>query len=376
VVILDTTSAGVQKFRMIDPHIILSELYNYPITIITQGNLTDINNVTDDKLVCHASIAQSEDLTRIVSHLQKNGMKLIVDVDDYWELPTSHYLYAYAKTNKLTEKTINLIKKADLVTVTTKHLAKEILKYNNKTAIFPNSLDPKESQLTIKPTQSDMIRVGWTGGASHLEDMKIFRNLGMFTKIRGAQFVMAGFDIRIRDQEGKTEENFEKSVWKKYEEIITNNYTTISTEYKKYLFQLDRHLSYYNEQNEPYRRVWTKPANKYMKIFNEIDIVVVPLVDNIFNQFKSELKLIEAGFFKKPVVCSNVRQYADVIKHGESGFLVDEKRSHKDFTSYTRKLMQSGQMRVEFGERLYEHCYENFNLSTNSKKRLEAYQSL
>lgn len=377
-VILDTTIAGVQKFRMIDPNIILNELYGYPITIINQTNLQDLNKFNDDKLFCHVSIVQNENLVKLISQLQNKGVKIIVDVDDYWELPISHYLYRYSKQNNLIEKTLSFIQAADLITTTTKYLSKEIFKYNKNVAILPNSLNPREGQLRIGEIPSEKVRIGWIGGASHLEDIKLFRNIGVFSKLKNEniQFLIAGFDIRIRNQYGQIEESFEKSVWKKYEEIITNNYSTISDEYKKYLFQLDKHLNFHNEYNEPYRRVWTKPANKYLKIFNEIDIVLIPLTNNKFNKYKSELKLIEAGFFKKPVVCSDVQQYSDVINHGENGFLVQEKRAHKDFTKYAKKLTQSKDLRNELGESLYQYCDENFNLIKNSKKRLEAYNSV
>ena len=133
---------------------------------------------------------------------------------------------------------------------------------------------------------------------------------------------------------------------------------------------------FHNEIYEPYRRVWTKPANKYMKIFNEIDIVLIPLIDSQFNRYKSELKLIEAGFFRKPVVCSDVQQYADVIQHGKSGFLIEEKKAHKDFTKYTKKLIHSPQLRTDLGNTLYEYCNENFNLVKNSEKRLNVYEAV
>lgn len=377
-IVLDTTTGGVQKFRMIDPNIILNELYDYPIDIINSTNIEELSKINSDKLFCHISLIQNPNIVQYLNGLKDNGVKIIVDVDDYWEVPPTHYLYNYVKLNDFVGKTLDFLKKADYIVTSTKYLANNIKKYNNKVIVLPNSINPNEGQLQIKNIPSQKVRIGWTGGSSHLEDLKLFRNLGLYSKLKNQniQFVLAGFDIRIRNQKGEIEVNFNKSLWKQYEEIITDKYRSLPNEYVKFLMQLDKHLHYYNEENESYRRVWTKSANKYMKIFNEIDIIIIPLLNNVFNRNKSELKLIEAGFFKKPVICSNIQQYADVISHGKNGFLVDEKRAHKDFTKYLKTLIHNPQMRIDFGENLYQYCNENFNLITNSKKRLEFYNSI
>lgn len=377
-IVLDTTTAGIQKFRMVDPNIILTELYGYPIEYISNTNIGDLTKMTNEKILCHISVVQNQNLVDLLRKKQNEGVKIIVDVDDYWEVPRTHYLYLYIKSNKIIEKTLDFLTKADFVLTTTKYLAKEIYKYNKKVAILPNSLNPSEGQLQYKPIANKKTRVGWVGGASHLEDLSLIKNLGVFTKLkeRNLQFLLAGFDIRLRNEKGEIKEDFYKSVSKIYEEIVTNNYINISPDYKKFLFQLDRHLKYHNETNEPYRRIWTKPANKYLKIYNEIDIVIIPLMKNKFNGFKSELKLIEAGFFKKPVICSNIQQYSDVVSHGENGFLVEEKRAHKDFTKFLKILVDTPGLQKEMGAKLYEYCNKKFNLIKNSAKRLEIYESI
>jgi hypothetical protein len=44
-------------------------------------------------------------------------------------------------------------------------------------------------------------------------------------------------------------------------------------------------------------------------------MALIPLQDNKFNRMKSELKMIEAGYFKKAVIVSNVHPYTNAISN-------------------------------------------------------------
>ena len=39
--------------------------------------------------------------------------------------------------------------------------------------VFPNAINPSEKQFQPKKTDSDLIRIGWLGGSSHLKDLEI-----------------------------------------------------------------------------------------------------------------------------------------------------------------------------------------------------------
>ena len=62
---------------------------------------------------------------------------------------------------------------------------------------------------------------------------------------------------------------------------------------------------YENVDNEPYRRVWTKPITSYATNYNMFDVSLAPLKESTFNRVKSQLKVIEAGFHKKALIAQD-----------------------------------------------------------------------
>lgn len=372
--ILNTTSAGVEKYRMLEPNLYLAKHHDYPIEIL-EGNIYESTFNNHKILFTHFSVAQNPTIVSQLKVLKNNGMKIIVDVDDYWQVPTHHSLYQYIKKNDIIKKTGELFKMADGITASTKYLAKAISLINPNVIVIPNALDP--DKIKIKKTNSNLTRIGWSGGSSHYEDIKLLKSLGLNSKLKNedVQFILAGFDSKIRTSDNKIVEGFNQTIWRKYEEVITDNFSIVSEGYKNHLLSADKHKKYFNEKNERYRRVWTKSISKYLNTMNEIDIFIVPLIENEFNKYKSELKIIEAGFYKTPVIVSSIQQYKDVIEHGENGFLVKEKRAHKDFTKYVKTYINNPELMQEHAEKLHELCMEKYNLKKTSLKRLEFYSS-
>jgi glycosyltransferase involved in cell wall biosynthesis len=99
---------------------------------------------------------------------------------------------------------------------------------------------------------------------------------------------------------------------------------------------------------------------------------------------KSQLKVIEAGFYKKALIASNIGPYTIDLKHamknGEftdgNALLVDEVKNHSDWAKYIKKLVDSPEMVTELGERLYETVKDTYDLNKVSDKRAEFYKSL
>ena len=61
--------------------------------------------------------------------------------------------------------------------------------------------------------------------------------------------------------------------------------------------------------------------------------------------------LLELGFYKKPVVATNVGQIPFVVKHKISGF-ISESQDVEDFSKNLSLMMQDEKLRVKFGEEL------------------------
>ena len=136
----------------------------------------------------------------------------------------------------------------------------------------------------------------------------------------------------------------------------------------------------------PYRRVWTKSINQYAKNYNLFDVSLAPLVDNKFNLYKSQLKVIEAGFHKKAIIAQNYGPYTiDLVSAIKSGgeidpngncLLVDPSKNHKQWQKYVKKLIDNPQMVKDLGEKLYETVKDKYNLNNVTKTRGEIYLNL
>lgn len=397
ILVLPSDRSGVGKFRSIDPHVCLQKLYPNEVHVDIEFDI----NYNDDKfwqkydiVHFHRLIGQDyEKSVELIEKLNNQGVITICDIDDYW-LPTKeHPLHTIIVQEKINEKIIAQIRAAKHVTTTTSVFASEVSKVNKNVSVLPNAIDPNEPQFKEKTLESDRIRVGWLGGSSHLHDLYLLD--GMVSKLGTLndkiQYVVCGFDTRGSMTEYNKDTGEKKvrpirpdeTVWVKYEEIFTNNYKIVGDEYKTHLMKF-KDESYYNELNEGYRRVWTLPTTSYAKNYSKFDISLAPIKNHIFNRVKSQLKVIEAGFYKKALIASNVGPYTIDLKHalknGEfvdgNALLVEETRNHSDWSKHIKKLVDNPNMIVDLGERLYETVSKTYDLNNVTKDRKELYFSL
>ena len=367
----------------------------FHVDINYQPNVNDINFWKNYQIVhFHRNIGQDYDsCPKLIKMLQSMGIVVIGDVDDYW-LPTKeHPIHQLIVQNKLHEKIVNNLKVCDYVITTTEIFANEIRKFNKNVIVFPNGVDPEDPQFNEPTLPSEKIRVGWLGGSSHLHDLKLLD--GMVSKLSPIQdklqYYVCGFDIRgsvteINKTTGeKTQRPIrpDETVWVKYEEIFTNNYKIITPKYKEYLDTFTEN-DYSGVMDENYVRVWTRPVTSYAKNYSKFDISLAPIKNHVFNRMKSQLKVIEAGFYKKALIASNVGPYTIDLKHAMkngqftdgNALLVDETRNHSDWAKSIKKLVENPNMIIDLGERLYETVKDKYNLQNITKLRKEFYKSL
>jgi glycosyltransferase involved in cell wall biosynthesis len=397
VLVVPSDRTGVGKFRSVDPHIFLQNLYpdEFHVDIVYDIDFNDINFWKQYPIVhFHRSIGQDMDKSvDVINYLNSQGIITICDIDDYWLPGKEHPLHQIIVTNKIHEKIVANIKAAKYVTTTTTLFADEIMKHNPNVFIFPNAIDPNESQFKEKTPESDRLRVGWLGGSSHLHDLMLLD--GMVAKLNDKkdklQFVLCGFDTRgtiteINQQTGEQKQRPIKpheSVWYEYEKIFTNNYSIVDEDYKNYLMKFENN-SYENEMDKHYLRVWTKPVTSYAKNYSKFDVSIAPIKHHTFNKVKSQLKVIEAGFYKKALIASNYGPYTidltHCLKNGNfvdgNALLVDEQRNHSDWSKYIKKLIDNPNMVKDMGERLFEHVSERYDLRVVTKNRAEFYKSI
>ena len=397
VLVLPSDQSGVGKFRSVDPHVKLQNMYpdDFHVDIDYEPKINDINYWKKYQIVhFHRSIGTDYDnCPNIIKMLQSMGIVVIADIDDYW-LPTKeHPIHQLIIQNKLHEKITTNLKAADCVITTTELFANEVKKYNKNVIVLPNAVDPADPQFNEPTQKSDKIRIGWLGGSSHLHDLQLLG--GMVSKLSSIQdklqYYLCGFDIRgtiteINQKTGqKTQRTIkpEETVWVKYEQIFTDNYKIITPTYKDYLDTFTEN-DYPGVEKENYTRVWTRPVTSYAKNYSKFDISLAPIKNHIFNRMKSQLKVIEAGFYKKALIASNVGPYTIDLKHAlkngqftdGNALLVNEHNNHSDWTKNIKKLVENPNLITDLGEKLYETVKDRYDLNKVTETRAQFYKSL
>lgn len=389
---------GVGKYRIIDPFTYISNNFGdeIDVDIVYDTPFEDNYFKKYDIVVFHSFIHKinHEVNMKRIELLKKEGIKVVMDTDDYWAVDPRHPLFKQTEKNGFTKKRVELFKISDYVSTTTPVYADSLRKKLNinNVAIFANAVNPEETQFQPKPIPSEKIRFGWLGGSSHLADLKLIESgiAIMHDTYKGkVQFVLCGFDLRgfVNEMDAKTGKITKRTikptetVWYTYEEIFTKKYRALSEDYKKYLHLFteispDKLNNLPNFDNEAYIRRWTRDIQHYGSNYNYIDVSLAPLVDTVFNNNKSQLKAIESGFHKKALIASDVNPYKIDLIDRKNALLVDPNKNHKQWLKHMKYLMSNPNMIEDLGEALYETVKDKYSLANVSKERVEFFKSI
>jgi len=400
VLAIPSDSHGVGKYRVLDPFKFIGNKHSDEIHVDIVMNLEDNDSVFDnyDVVIFHSFIhmAPAERNMERIEWLKKRGIKVIMDIDDFWTVDQRHPMYEQIKNQKIPEKKVLFLKAADYITCTTDFFANEIRKRLGvkNVFVFPNAVDETEPQFQPNPIKSDKIRFGWLGGSSHLHDIELMKS-GIETTQNEykdkTQFVLCGFDLRgsvheIDRATGNVKQRPilpHETVWSKYESIFTSGYKVLDPDYKNFLLSYVQ--SDYPSMDVPYLRRWTQDINKYALNYNYFDVSLAPLVDSHFNSCKSQLKVIEAGFHKKAIIASENMPYTlDLISAVEEGkfkdtgnaLVVSSRKNHKDWGKHMKRLIENPNMIEDLGNRLYETVKDKYSLKNVCADRVQFLKSI
>lgn len=271
------------------------------------------------------------------------NVRLILDLDDYWVLESGHPMCGYYRANNLSNVIRDHIRVVDHVICTNEYLADKVRVLNKNVSIIPNCTYTFYQQFESRPTESDMVRFGWFGGAQHYEDIVLMENglsiLAHDKQLDGLyRLYLAGWNPN--------------PMYEAYERIFSAN-----------------------GKQENYGRIEAADIYSYVGGYNFVDVCLAPLRDTTFNKCKSELKLVEAGTMHKAVIASDVYPYNTVVNHGVNGLLVRESRS-KDWHKWMKKLIQDADLRNGLADALRVTIEDKFNIDHWGKVRMDLYQSL
>lgn len=303
---------GVSYHRLLMPFAKMKRDYGIEIVVLLNKDDEFFNNLEGvTHVVYNRNISGLMQPEETYLKLKAKGIKVICDVDDYWELNKKHPMsYYYEKTN-LTKCVIKNLKLADLIWTTTPILADKIRPYNKNIVIIKNALDPLEKQYAYEDLTLDFDTFFYSGGSTHLRDLKLlgsaFDNETFFAKTPKLPKRMKGIKVQISD------------------------------------------------------------IQEYAKDYQDCGICVIPLQENTFNSCKSELKMIEAGHFAKPVMVSAIDPYTLLATNKNS-----LKVYNNDWASAIKKIKGNHTMQVDLGLKLKEDVAIKHDLAKENEKRLQS----
>jgi glycosyltransferase involved in cell wall biosynthesis len=190
----------------------------------------------------------------------------------------------------------------DILQVSTPELKEAYAKYNDNIIVLENSIDNKLYDDVIQIEKSDKITIGWFGTKTHIDDLRIVSG----TIPENAKLLIAGFP-----------EIFDATP------PLFNDHMDV-------------------EIVPPYK------LEELPTIVKRCDIGIVPLVECIFNDGKSDLKGVEFGAGSVPIVASDVAPYRRWIRHGENGYLVSKNKT-KFWIRYLNELVNNKELRESMG---------------------------
>jgi glycosyltransferase involved in cell wall biosynthesis len=327
--------AGCGFYRQYQPHNHLAKKYGVEV-VMGKGFIghDDQFNVDADIIQMHKGWFSIDG----IEEAQDRGIPVAMDFDDWWRLDTEHLFYrAYLKDNT-TDHLLKLLRTVDYVTCTTDILADEIRKVNKNVVVLPNAMDMNYPGCRVGRYPEDDLVFGYVGGHCHQKDVEMLRGLNnKLSSYSGYKFRLMGFD--------------NSDVYQRYGDVLSDGGRLAGTKFD-----------------------WLEKADiwHYPQFYNFMDVSLVPLVDNKFNSLKSELKLIEAGFFKRAVIVSNVEPYKRLLRHKENCLVVNKPA---DWYKNAKFLLDNRNAVTELGEALYE-TVQPYSIDVVNERRYKFYQDV
>src|SRR3990167_9279933 len=267
---------------------------------------------------------------------RKEDVIIVMDIDDdIWDIKTDNVAReVYHKGSSALGNFTSICNEVDYITCTNDYLKHVIMNYTNKThdriKVFPNYIDLKTYK--YKPPFKDDMQIVLT----HFGSTTHFYDLDNIEFIKGMDRIM-----------------------KEYPNVIFKTIGAFIQEFREKWGQ--RYENHFGHQDI---HGWID--TKFPQFMEETDIMVVPLIDDVYNRCKSNIKWLEVSSAGKPGVWQDVRQYSECID-GRNGLLAS-----KDTQWYKaiKKLIDDKQLRKEMGENAYDDVRDNWQIQNN----LEGYK--
>ena len=267
-----------------------------------------------------------------IKRAQEMGQTIIADIDDWFSgLPPTNIAFetTHPKRDPLWNRNhmISSYRHLNGLITSTKFLNDYYSNYNANVIQIDNSLDPN-AFIRRYDVSRDKPVIGWVG-------MMLWRKhdivqlqgwLGNFLEDYDLRFYQAGLDVN------------DPTEFARFAKINPDRFYGVSG----------------------------CSAKNYGNILTPIDIGIVPLEKNSFNEAKSSLKGMEYSFTGIPFIASDTEEYKRIVSEG-AGNLAKRPR---DWVRHLERLLDPA-VRREESDRGYQTVLENYNINVVVNKWID-----
>jgi O-antigen biosynthesis protein len=304
-------------WRMYMPHLNMPGSDFYVFKAAPRYDLIAMNDVAVVQRMC---TKPQYEFLKIVRAL---GMKVVYDLDDnVWELP--EYNPAHRMLTAYRDGFITCIRAVDIVSVSTKTLAKAVRKhvknmtnYRGKEIPIVVAENRADFRMFAPPRKAERMLVGWAGSSSHVGDLMLVKDAvkELATEHPEVDFEFRGCDLP-EDFQGVS--NIQHKMWMPVAEFCSR------------------------------MPVWGW------------HIALAPVTDHVFNSSKSCIKMVEAAYCKIPCLASWVQPYEEFCSHDpELRWLLCA--SSGNWKTKLKILLHDEALRNDLGERSYQVALKHYS---------------
>lgn len=318
VLLIGTKTDGVYYHRLFIPYNRINEGTDIEVMgTYTADGITIAEAKQFDAIIFNRTISQQLNPFPIFAKCQAAKTKIIMDIDDYWYAPPGHPVRGHWVKTNFSKCCEDQLKHADFITTTHAHLRDEIIRLGidkRKVVVCKNAIDPQEPQYNQQFTQKPGLM--WQGSSTHNHDLKLLSDIEQ-------PITLCGYH--------KSDE------WA----VMVKNV------------------------KKPKLRGGL-PVDSYMNHYHDCNIALIPLVNNKFNRYKSELKMIEAGWANKAVIVSDIHPYTNIAKH-----MINCAAAKVDFKFYVDLLLKNKNLQEDLRGKLHEDVKQRYLINRPNERRLE-----
>lgn len=341
ITVIYNSESGVCYHRLLQPAKYLAlEYSDLDITYVEEREVSKNMQAFNCDILWYSTLFVY-DFNILAQLRNKYGFKIVMDLDDYPEpYPGQIHYEAWIKYG-FKKNIFNGLKIADLVIVTNNQLAQVYTPFTKKVVVVPNALPFDEEQFVCERVPSKDIRFLYLVGNNHEHDFYSLKPLmNSLSKDKLFQekgsFALCGYNKPFP------------------EENVYDRMEVVAKTCGKYV------------------RQELLPFESYMQHYNTGDVAIAPLINNVYNACRSNLKFLEAAAMRMPLICNKMLPYSLDKLAGGIVFCENIEGWHKAFDFFLKNPNQI----AKYGEANYIYAKQNYNIRKINILRYKAMRDL